>query len=123
MADLGSTIFSEGQIYVALSRVQSLSGLHLINIDFNKIKASSKALQFYASQSKQNYSTKRKRKCNTNSEVIWYKESKNKKQAQIIKDVINEEIKNIPCGEYKNLCNNKKIVFLHLKNTSTKILT
>ena len=37
MADLGSSIFSEGQIYVALSRVQSLSGLHLININFNKI--------------------------------------------------------------------------------------
>ena len=62
MADLGDRIFSKGQIYVALSRVQTLSGLHLININFNNIKASEKALEFYAKKSKQNYHPEIKKK-------------------------------------------------------------
>ncbi|MGH0171550.1 UNVERIFIED_CONTAM: hypothetical protein FKN15_061838 [Acipenser sinensis] len=33
MMDLGKSIFSYGQSFVALSRVTSLSGIHLINFD------------------------------------------------------------------------------------------
>lgn len=40
-------IFECGQIYVGLSRVTSLEGLYLRNVDFNKIKANPKAVAFY----------------------------------------------------------------------------
>lgn len=42
-----SEIFEYGQAYVALSRIESLSGLSIIDIDFAKIKAHPKALKFY----------------------------------------------------------------------------
>ena len=44
--DLSNT-FEYGQSYVALSRISSIEGLSIINIDFDKIKASPKALDFY----------------------------------------------------------------------------
>ena len=78
MADLGKSIFSDGQIYVALSRVQTISGLHLINIDFSKIYVSSKALQFYARKSKQNYHSEQTEEKVEKSEIIWYTEKKSK---------------------------------------------
>lgn len=40
-------IFEDGQAYVALSRVRSLSGLYIIDIDYSKIKACHKVLRFY----------------------------------------------------------------------------
>ncbi|CAL4231362.1 unnamed protein product [Meganyctiphanes norvegica] len=117
MADLGDSIFCEGQIYVALSRVQALSGLHLININFNKIKASSKALEFYSSRSKQPYSSKPARVKKRKSEFIWYTESKRRKQTETIRSVIDTEIINVPSAHYKHIQKSAKD---DMVSTSTK---
>ena len=45
--DIGMTIFEYGQIYVALSRIESLDGLYLINFNPSKIKANPKVIAFY----------------------------------------------------------------------------
>ena len=45
--DLGNSIFAEGQIYVALSRLSSIKGLYLNSINFNKIKSNKKVIEFY----------------------------------------------------------------------------
>ena len=47
VVDLGSDIFVEGQFYVALSRVTSLSGLGILALDPSRIKIDSKVVQFY----------------------------------------------------------------------------
>jgi ATP-dependent DNA helicase PIF1 len=39
IVDVGKSIFSKGQSYVALSRCKSLSGVHILNLDFKKIRA------------------------------------------------------------------------------------
>lgn len=44
-----SQAFDYGMVYVALSRVKSLEGLHLKNFDASKIRAHPKVLQFYKS--------------------------------------------------------------------------
>ena len=44
--DLSNT-FAKGQSYVALSRVKNIEGLSIIDIDFDKIVADEKAVQFY----------------------------------------------------------------------------
>ena len=43
----GNSIFSCGQIYVALSRVTTLNGLHLINYDPSSVKANELAIIEY----------------------------------------------------------------------------
>ncbi|XP_020297669.1 uncharacterized protein LOC109862139 [Pseudomyrmex gracilis] len=45
--DVGNSVFSPGQIYVALSRVTSLEGLHVINYDPLSVKASEEAIIEY----------------------------------------------------------------------------
>jgi len=47
IADIGNNIFSCGQTYVALSRVTSLNGLHLINFDAANIKAQTSGIDEY----------------------------------------------------------------------------
>ena len=47
--NIGSNIFEYGQSYVALSRVKSLNGLYLKNIDFSKIKCNPKVIKYYES--------------------------------------------------------------------------
>ena len=42
-----SDIFEYGQSYVALSRVKNLEGLNIINIDYDKIVANPKAIEYY----------------------------------------------------------------------------
>lgn len=45
--DLGRSVFSDGQAYVALSRVETLAGVKLTQFDSRGIRANSKALEFY----------------------------------------------------------------------------
>jgi len=47
IVDVGNSIFSCGQTYVALSRVNSLKGLHLISFDPSNIKAQIAAIKEY----------------------------------------------------------------------------
>ena len=55
-----------------------------------------------------------------NSEVIWYTESKRKKQADMIKSVIDEEIKNVPCKGYDHIKKSKKDNNKNLGSSSKK---
>ena len=45
--DIGNSVFEYGQIYVALSRIQSLSGLYLLSFNPFKIKANPRVIEFY----------------------------------------------------------------------------
>ena len=47
LTDIGNTIFTCGQAYVALSRVKSIEGLHIINFDPRCIKALDSAILEY----------------------------------------------------------------------------
>jgi len=47
LMDLGSQIFECGQIYVALSRIKTLSGVFLCSFDPNKIKVNPDVVEFY----------------------------------------------------------------------------
>lgn len=42
-------VFEYGQFYTALSRVKSLDGLYIRNLDWNKVKVSPKVIKFYKS--------------------------------------------------------------------------
>lgn len=45
--NLGSSLFEPGQAYVALSRIRCLSGLYISQLDYTKIKADPRVVQFY----------------------------------------------------------------------------
>lgn len=45
--DIGSSVFAEGQTYVALSRIKSLDGLFIKSFDPMKIKTNRKVIEFY----------------------------------------------------------------------------
>ncbi|KYN23120.1 ATP-dependent DNA helicase PIF1 [Trachymyrmex cornetzi] len=47
MMDLGTSVFSDGQAYIALSRVNTLEGLHLINFNPAFVRANSGAIVEY----------------------------------------------------------------------------
>lgn len=46
-------VFEAGQMYVALSRVRSLEGLSLRNIDWSKLKAHPKVIEWHRQQQQQ----------------------------------------------------------------------
>jgi ATP-dependent DNA helicase PIF1 len=45
--DIGKDIFEYGQVYVVLSRIRNIDGLSLLNIDYSKIKAHPKIINYY----------------------------------------------------------------------------
>jgi len=45
--DIGNSVFNCGQTYVALSRLTSLEGLHLINFDLSSVRANEDAIIEY----------------------------------------------------------------------------
>ncbi|XP_026824779.1 uncharacterized protein LOC113561784 [Ooceraea biroi] len=45
--DIGNSIFNCGQVYVALSRVTSVKGLHLVNYDLSSVTADENAIREY----------------------------------------------------------------------------
>jgi len=45
--DIGNSVFEYGQAYVVLSRIIDIEGLSLINIDYSKIRAHPKILEYY----------------------------------------------------------------------------
>ena len=45
--DIGKSVFTYGQTYVALSRIKSLDGLYLSSFDPSRIKANPKVTEFY----------------------------------------------------------------------------
>ena len=46
--DIGETIFEYGQVYVVLSRVKSIKGLFIKNIDLSKIRAHPTVIDYYS---------------------------------------------------------------------------
>jgi hypothetical protein len=47
--DVGNRVFSDGQTYVALSRIKSLDGLYLKSFDVSKITINADAQRYYKS--------------------------------------------------------------------------
>ncbi|XP_029173809.1 ATP-dependent DNA helicase PIF1-like [Nylanderia fulva] len=74
--DIGNSVFSCGQIYVALSRVTSLEGVHLINFDPSAVIANKKVIIEY-NRLKQIYNPKAemiavsKERCRKVKDVPW----------------------------------------------------
>ncbi|XP_029161301.1 uncharacterized protein LOC114933034 [Nylanderia fulva] len=74
--DIGNSVFSCGQIYVALSRVTSLEGVHLINFDPSAVIANEKVIIEY-NRLKQIYNPKAemiavsKERCRKVKDVPW----------------------------------------------------
>jgi ATP-dependent DNA helicase PIF1 len=86
--DIGMTIFEYGQIYVALSRIESLDGLYLLNFNPHKIKANPKVIAFYENIPPIDYTTMDYKKDFSQYE---YKELE---EESILEDLIEETPKN-----------------------------
>ncbi|XP_076237403.1 ATP-dependent DNA helicase PIF1-like [Calliopsis andreniformis] len=75
IVDVGNSVFSCGQVYVALSRVTSLDGLHLINFDLHAVKASQSAILEY---------NRMRRNCKPNLLVLKVTKKRKSKVADLI---------------------------------------
>ena len=104
LVDLGSSIFAPSQSYVAISRVTTLEGLHLINFDPRKILVNTTSLEEYvrlgstsgmSAKSRKSLRMKCRRSMTSFSlvpERIWYISSARKKAKSTIDTKINDTI-------------------------------
>ena len=104
LIDLGTSTFAPSQSYVAISRVTTIEGLHLINFDPRKILVNTPSLEEYVRLgSTSGMSTKSRRslrmKCRRSMtsfslvpERIWYISSARKKAKSTIDTKINDTI-------------------------------
>ncbi|KAL5259662.1 hypothetical protein ACHWQZ_G009943 [Mnemiopsis leidyi] len=100
IADLGKSIFECGQVYVALSRCKSLSGLHLINFSPHKITVNRSALVEYARlgskpvknlKKPQEEQHQPKKEC-IYKEKVWYTSKNARKAKSTIKDQLKSSV-------------------------------
>ena len=100
MVDLGKKVFAESQAYVALSRVTSLEGLHLINFDPKKIVVNKRAVVEYSrlgSKSVPSCDSKTKETLSKGPscipERVWYISSARKKAQSFLETTLEESKK------------------------------
>ena len=112
MVDLGNKVFAASQAYVALSRVTSLDGLHLINFNAKKIIVNKPALIEYARlgsksvpSDKSNTEKPTTKEPKRITERVWYISSAWKKAQSFLETTIDEskEVKpnKVPSGKQR----------------------
>lgn len=114
LMDIGTSIFSCGQAYVALSRVTNLHGVHLINVDFKSIKAQASAITEY---------NRLRRKYRADlSEIKSSKPSKriNNEREWAIRKTVATVQESEPEKKKRKICNNKKTTPKKKKKLSNK---
>ena len=87
--DLGKSIFARSQTYVAISRVTTIAGLHLINFSPSDMKVNKSALAEYlrlgSKSSVSNIGAKRKNSATVVPERVWYISANRKKGESSVK--------------------------------------
>ena len=117
LIDLGKTIFAQSQAYVALSRLNSIAGLHLINFDPRKILINTSSLEEYVrlgskSGISQGDRVKLRNKSNRQlksfklvGERVWYISSSRKKAEATINSKLPKTPENKATGREKSNTN------------------
>eukprot|EP00116_Pleurobrachia_bachei_P000093 sb/3460355/ len=108
MVDIGKGTFADGQAYVALSRVKTLTGLHLINFAISSVKANANTIRHYAARGSKSIALAARKRAlkesGTGSERIWYPTTTTKK----VKDTISSQVddRSLARGKRRKLFNN-----------------